>query len=166
MSDTTNVLLTPSGEPVVVYTLCDGIGALGLTYNEEDEAVDNAHGHHYVVACHLLPLPENARTVQREPLEPAEAFHISEYIRDEMEARGLDMDALAILMGGDWAVTRCTLDLLLHVHRKSAQLGPVAGQLARAFGTTPALWERIHETWRTHPRAVETPEPSEGGADV
>jgi len=164
----TDLLRTPAGEPVVVYVLLNAMGELIVESTRGDyiRGLLGRYDGDTMRACHLLPLNEDARTVKRDNLESAEAFHISEYIRDEMEARGLDMDTLAILMGGDWAVTRCTLDLLLHVHRKSAQLGPVAGQLARAFGTTPDLWTRIHETWRHHPRAVETPESTDGGADV
>lgn len=96
----------------------------------------------------------------------AEAFHISEYIQDEMDARGWDRDELATRMlapGGDWSVERLALDLLMEVRSKAVRLGGQAEGLARAFGTSAALWERLHTAWLTHPLAVETRE--EGATD-
>jgi hypothetical protein len=65
---------------------------------------------------------------------PAEAFHPSEFITEEMEARGWDRDELARRMGGGFAVTRLALDLYLDV-------GPIKWQ-----GRTGLLLRARRET--------------------
>ena len=77
----------------------------------------------------------------------AECFPVSEYVADEMMARGWDWDELAGRMGDDVAKNRCVLDLL----RASSTVpigGNVAQGLACAFGTSASLWLRIDESWR------------------
>jgi len=69
-----------------------------------------------------------------EPRRPAEAFHPSVFITEEMEARGWTLDDLAIRMGGDRATMRAALDLYISVHSPDLALGQIADALASAFG--------------------------------
>ncbi len=87
----------------------------------------------------------------------AKAFHVGEYVQDEMDARGWNRDQLADAMCGpkdDWRTTRLCLDLMLEVRESNMRIGEAADQLARAFGTSSALWTRLDEAWRTHPTTL------------
>lgn len=80
----------------------------------------------------------------------AEAFHPSQYIRDELEARGWSLDDLALRMGGDFGVNRLALDFYF-------ELGPTepdmriglqsAAQLGIAFSVSPALFLNLEKAW-------------------
>ncbi len=87
----------------------------------------------------------------------ADRFHVGDYVQDEMDSRNWNRNQLADAMCGpsdDWRTTRLCLDLMLEVREPNMRLGEVAGQLARAFGTSAALWTRLDEAWRTHPATV------------
>lgn len=64
----TAILRTPAGEPVVVYMLVFSDGRSAYAGALEDDALDfmDAFPGSRIERCHLLPLPEDARTVQRE----------------------------------------------------------------------------------------------------
>lgn len=80
--------------------------------------------------------------------------HPSVLMREEMEARGWDLDRLATAMlaaeDGHWQAHRLALDLYF-------ELGPTdrailmgqesAEAFARAFGTSPELWLSLHADW-------------------
>ena len=86
--------------------------------------------------------------------KPAEVFHVSEFIREEMEARGWDRDRLASEMTPgasrrEWGITRLTLDFLFESRGKKMFIGKkTANQLALAFGTSPELWANLDDAWR------------------
>lgn len=81
------------------------------------------------------------------------AFHVSEYIREEMEARGWNADVLAVRMGftsqHELEINRLSLDFMLELQDPDMYLGAdLARGLGRAFGVSPLLFARIDETWR------------------
>lgn len=81
---------------------------------------------------------------------PAEVFHVSEFIVEEMEARGWDRDRLAQEMGGDFGVSRYVVDLILELRRKDMHLGDkTCAKLARAFGTSAEFWFNLDDAWRS-----------------
>lgn len=68
-----DLLRTPAGEPVVAYMVLDQYNTVGDGCSNSDDAEDSAwvmsateDQRFRVIPCHLLPLPEDARTVQRE----------------------------------------------------------------------------------------------------
>jgi hypothetical protein len=62
------VLRTLAGEPVVVYALIQRDGRPDLVEMHVDDALEKSElfPGSRIERCHLLPLPEDARTVQRE----------------------------------------------------------------------------------------------------
>lgn len=90
-------------------------------------------------------------------VQSAEVFHISEYIEDEMAARGWDRDELATRMlpvdkidpldKRAWGITRLALDLLMEVRTTHAILGKQADELAKAFGISAEFWHNCHNAW-------------------
>lgn len=85
------------------------------------------------------------------------AFHPSEYIKEEMEARGWSRDRLATEMAGDydadpneWGITRLALDMFFEVGPidRNARIGDVmAGQLGKAFGVSKELFLNLEQSW-------------------
>lgn len=79
--------------------------------------------------------------------ELAEAFHPSEYIKDEMRARKwLDGD-LAKASGLDGCHFPSLWDVVNNDGRIDAL---IAVGLATAFGTTTELWLNLQKAWDTH----------------
>lgn len=66
MSDA--ILRTPAGEPVVVYVLIQRNGRPDLVEMHVDDALEKSElfPGSRIQRCHLVPLPEDARTVQVE----------------------------------------------------------------------------------------------------
>ena len=99
----------------------------------------------------------------------AEAFHVAEYIEEEMRERDWSRDELATrMMPPDkldpldheaWGITRLALDLLLDVRDSGVVLGEQADALGRAFGTSAVLWRNLHNAWRGHPTTATTTHP-------
>jgi len=82
---------------------------------------------------------------------PAEVFPPSEYIEEEMNARGWSVEDLARRMGGNYGVTVLSLQLLFAVQDTHLMLGEkTAKGLARAFGTSEALWTNLDAQWRRY----------------
>lgn len=80
----------------------------------------------------------------------AVAFHPSEFIAEEMQARGWGRDDLARHMGGDFSETRMSLEFYLEVGptQRGIRVGQhTAMQLAVAFGTSPDLWLNLEASW-------------------
>jgi len=84
--------------------------------------------------------------------QPAEVFHPSEMIADEIKARGWSLAELAVLMGGDFGKTLCALDLYMAVagskYEKQCWMGDemITG-LARAFQTSKDVWENLERAF-------------------
>lgn len=89
----------------------------------------------------------------------AQVFHPWDFIAEELECRDWTVDELAMRMGGDFAVTRLSLDFL-----ETREPGIVIGEesaaaLGRAFGTSPEFWLNLDKQWHDWIRAL-----PEGGA--
>ena len=81
-------------------------------------------------------------------------FHPSEFIQDELDARGWDRDELAIRMGGNFAETRAGLEFYMEIGATTPQMfmgEDTARQLANAFGTSYRLWLNLERAWRSAP---------------
>lgn len=78
---------------------------------------------------------------------PAEAFHVGEYVFDEMEARGWTVADVLNRMTGDRTLNHCCLEFLECQH-PSLHLGEFSERLAEAFdGTSAETWRNLDETW-------------------
>ena len=76
-------------------------------------------------------------------------FHVSEFIAEEMDARGWTSRDVAARMGGDPAVWLLALDLLLAVHDKALVLDTeMATALGRAFDVDAALFVALDRQCR------------------
>lgn len=89
------------------------------------------------------------------------AFHVIEFIDEELEARGWDRWELARRMGGDAPHNVLSLEFL-ELQNPHCRLGDEgAKQLARAFGTGPEVWLNLEKSWLTFHKKmwaeVETP---------
>lgn len=81
--------------------------------------------------------------------EIAETFPTGEFIQDELDARGWTTDDLAVRMGGDAAMNKLTVDLLIHVPDKNMILDTETAEgLSRAFGVSAQFFLNIDATWR------------------
>lgn len=78
---------------------------------------------------------------------PAEAFHPSTFILEEMAAREWTLDDLAGRMGGDRATMRAALDLYISVHSSNLSLGKIADALALAFGVPADHFTRLERDY-------------------
>jgi hypothetical protein len=83
---------------------------------------------------------------------PAEAFHLSELLQDEMDARGWTRQDVYQRMGFD-KVDCCAFDLLMEVKDPNLLMGErEAKSLADAFEIDdPGFFVRLHDAWRNHP---------------
>jgi plasmid maintenance system antidote protein VapI len=89
-----------------------------------------------------------------DPSRAAEAFHPSEYIQDEMAARGWDKCDLAVRMGGDIVRNALALDLYFIVGptRRNCRIGDVmAHQLGVAFDVSHQFFLNLETAWLAHP---------------
>lgn len=79
---------------------------------------------------------------------PAEVWHPSVFIQEEMDARGWDRDELARRMGGDWSVSRLSLDLYFEVGptKPGIRLGD-GEDFARAFGVPAEFFRNLEAAW-------------------
>lgn len=86
---------------------------------------------------------------------PAEVFHPSVFIQDEMDARGWTRDELARRMGGDFAVTRLSLDLYFSVHSRNLRMGEESiSSFAKAFGGSEDYFVNLEKAWIEHPSSA------------
>jgi HTH-type transcriptional regulator / antitoxin HigA len=80
---------------------------------------------------------------------PAEVFHPSEFIIEEMEARGWTRDDLALRMGGDFGINRLSLDFYFEVGPTDPNLLMGDGDdFARAFGVSAEFFRNLEAVWR------------------
>jgi plasmid maintenance system antidote protein VapI len=92
---------------------------------------------------------------------PAERFHPSEFIKDEMKARGWSMGYLASLMSGDFQENFLALDLYFHVHDENLRMGQdVIDDFAKIFGVSKEFFQNLENMWVSHRIAIR-----EGGKD-
>lgn len=82
----------------------------------------------------------------------AEVFHPGEYIGDEMQERGWDIVTLATAAG----LPTPTVTSLVFGRINRASVTPdIAKGLARAFGTSAALWTNLQVTYDKYRKAQE-----------
>lgn len=106
------------------------------------------------------PQPPTEPTTDSPPERvPAECIPVSEFIAEELKARGWGMDALAERMGGGAVSNRCVLDILSHNDPIVHLTRQTAHKLALAFGTSVTLWLNLDAAWR----AWKTAQPTKGG---
>ena len=84
---------------------------------------------------------------------PADVFHPSEFIRDEMEARGWTLEILTSQMGSWWFATRRRLRLYLAEGPNNPKLRLSADEAAaidRAFGCSVGFVSGLQRSWLEH----------------
>jgi hypothetical protein len=75
--------------------------------------------------------------------------HVSEFIQDELDARGWTLEHLAHQMGGDYGLNLLSLQMLNAVHDPNLLLDKETDcGIARAFGVSDGLFIGLHESWR------------------
>lgn len=87
-----------------------------------------------------------------DPIKAAEQFHPSEYIAEELQARGWSVRDLAERMGGDVDVNHCALEIYFAVAQKpelavGCHLEGMADQLGTALGTGPEIWRNLERSY-------------------
>jgi hypothetical protein len=81
---------------------------------------------------------------------PAQAFHPSVFIIEEMEARGWDRWELARRMGGDYRQRRLEIDLYFEVGPGEPDLRIGDGEdFALAFGCSAEFFRNLEKIWLT-----------------
>lgn len=80
--------------------------------------------------------------------EPAQAFHVSDFIDDELRARGWSETDLVSRMGYDPEIAFYELVAIRLQSRNVFLELDTAEGLANAFGTSPDLWMRIDAAWQ------------------
>ncbi len=86
-----------------------------------------------------------------EPFIPAEATHVSEFIQEELEARGWTRDQVYERLGYD-ASDCLAFELIMDVKDKNILMDEKLSKgLAYVFTVDDDLFRRLHEAWRTHP---------------
>ena len=87
---------------------------------------------------------------------PTEAFHISKFIQDEIDARGWTIAQVAMRMGG-FAEDLLTLSLIMDVHDKYILLGEeTAEALGRAFGISAEYFINLDKACRVRAHELAT----------
>ena len=80
---------------------------------------------------------------------PVAVFHVSEYIQEELDARGWTMRDLAERLLGNVEENLLMLMLLFCVHEKGLLLGEsTARQLGQAFGGSPQFFLNLDQYWQ------------------
>jgi len=93
---------------------------------------------------------------------PAEVFHPSEFILDEMKARGWSRDDLALRMGDDFGIQRLALDFYLDVGPDARNMRITPEYFARAFGTSEELWKNLENAWLKGDASTQTEQGKQG----
>lgn len=82
---------------------------------------------------------------------PAESFHLSTILQDELEARGWTLGVLAWRMGpeSEYRINRLTLDLQWSVHDVDCFVGNNTLQkIAKALGVSFEYLSNLQTSWR------------------
>jgi hypothetical protein len=83
---------------------------------------------------------------------PAEVFHPSVFILEEMEARGWDQWELSRRMGGDAQINYVGLEFYFEIGPIEPDLRLGDGEdFARAFGTSAEFWRNLEDAWLRWP---------------
>lgn len=101
---------------------------------------------------------------------PAEVFHWTEFLSEELEAREWSWDLLTTLLmvernKEEWGRVKLELDLWRHVGptRKNIIFSEAfAKELGAVFGTSHELWLNLHATWMKHAKLPENDNKQEG----
>jgi hypothetical protein len=80
---------------------------------------------------------------------PAEAFHPSVFITEEMEARGWDRQDLVARMGGDAFAQSLALAMYLDLgpDEPGIRLGDMADDIGQAFGVSGDIFTGLERYW-------------------
>ena len=93
-----------------------------------------------------------------EPFIPAEAFHVSEFIQEELDARGWTRQEVYDRLGYDTSDC-CAFDILMDVKDKNILMDKKLSEgLGYVFTVDPDLFLNLHESWRTHPLTQALPD--------
>lgn len=86
---------------------------------------------------------------------PAEASHVSEFIQEELDARGWSRQDVYDRLGYD-KVDCCAFDLLMEVKDRNMLMSEREDKaLQDLFGLNdPGLFIRLHDAWRNHPSTI------------
>lgn len=81
-------------------------------------------------------------------MTPAEIFHPSEFIKDEMRDRGWTKEYLASLMSGDYLVNYAALDLYFNAHDSDLRMGQdLIDDFEKIFGVSKEYFQNLEEMW-------------------
>lgn len=85
---------------------------------------------------------------------PAEVWHPSVFINEELAERGWTLRDLVFRMRRyesekDWAINMLAFEMYMTVHEKNILLGEeMANDLGIAFGISAQCFLNLHESWR------------------
>ena len=85
---------------------------------------------------------------------PAEVFHTSVFIQEELDERGWSLRDLVFRMRRydsekDWAINLLAIEMFMCVHEKNILLDQqMADELGLAFDVNPQFFLNLHESWR------------------
>ena len=84
---------------------------------------------------------------------PAEVFHPSIFIKDELEARDWTIGDLVKLMPGDYGVNYVTLEFYLDLgpEEPGLTMGSQAADISRAFGCDEDFFGNLERSYLEHP---------------
>jgi plasmid maintenance system antidote protein VapI len=82
----------------------------------------------------------------------AEAYHVWDFIQEELDARGWTREGLALRMSGNANVNLLMLDLIEHARDEQRTdvviRGTTADLLAEAFGVSAQLFINLDAYWK------------------
>lgn len=85
---------------------------------------------------------------------PAQVWHPSTFIQEELDARGWTLRDLVFRMRRyesekDWAINMLAFEMYMTVQEKYVMLGQsMANDLGTAFGVDPQMFLNLDELWR------------------
>ena len=84
---------------------------------------------------------------------PAEAFHPSLFIKEELEARDWTIGELARAMPGDYGINFVALEFYLDLgpEEPGLRMNNMAADISRAFGVDPDFFSNLERAWLEHP---------------
>lgn len=84
---------------------------------------------------------------------PAEVFHPSELLKEELEARGWSIGDLARNMDGDYGVNYVALEFYLDLGPEEVglRMNSMAVDISKALGVDPDFFSNLERSWLEHP---------------